>query len=102
MEKFVDRIIETDRKAREIIEAAHNEKEVYQKEASERARRDLAERAAAQESQIAILDKELAEQVEKACNEADNAYITAKHILDSRFDAGREGWLHDIVDACLR
>ena len=44
MEKFVDRIIETDRKAREIIEQAQQEKQAVLADAKKRADAEIARR----------------------------------------------------------
>ena len=46
MEKFVDRIIETDRKAREIIEQAQQEKQAVLADAKKRADAEIARREA--------------------------------------------------------
>ena len=46
MEKFVDRIIETDRKAREIIEQAQQEKQAVLADAQKRADAEIARREA--------------------------------------------------------
>ena len=46
MEKFVDRIIETDRKAREIIEQAQQEKQAVRADAKKRADAEIARREA--------------------------------------------------------
>ena len=47
MEKFVNRIIETDRKAREIIEQAQQEKQAVLADAKKRADAEIARRAEA-------------------------------------------------------
>lgn len=100
MEKFVDRIIETDRRAREIIEAAQQEKETLTKQAALRAEAELAKRAAVQDKGIAALNAALDVHVEEATAQADKNYIAAKHLLDKTFDANRDRWLAEIVAAC--
>ena len=100
MEKFVDRIIETDRKAREIIEGAQREKAQLEKQAREEAARRLEERAAQNAQAIAGLDEQYAQSRTKAEERAEADYITAKHALDADFAAGHDAWLRDVVDAC--
>ena len=80
MEKFVDRIIETDRKAREIIEQAQQEKQAVLADAKKRAD---AEREARESERM------------------DAAYLDAKHALDNAFEAGHDAWLAEITQNTL-
>ena len=101
MESFVERIIETDRKAREMIEAAQQKKQTLQKEAEEKAQQTLTARAAADKTAIEKLDSALALQETAAMDKADKEYIQAKHVLDDAFNAGRDGWLSELTKACI-
>ena len=60
MEKFVDRIIETDRKAREIIEQAQQEKQAVLADAKKRADAEIARREAEADKGRAAIDEEFA------------------------------------------
>ena len=61
MEKFVDRIIETDRKAREIIEQAQQEKQAVLADAKKRADAEIARREAEADKGRAAIDEEFAQ-----------------------------------------
>ena len=61
MEKFVDRIIETDRKAREIIEQAQQEKQAVLEDAKKRADAEIARREAEADKGRAAIDEEFAQ-----------------------------------------
>lgn len=102
MEKFVDRIIETDRKARAIIEQAQSEVNQLAAGAEERAAKGLAERAAQNEASIAALDKRLAAREARAMKRADEDYIRLKHGLDADFALGHDAWLSEILTACTK
>ena len=80
MEKFVDRIIETDRKAREIIEQAQQEKQAVLADAKKRADAEIARRES---------------------ERMDAAYLDAKHALDNAFEAGHDAWLAEITQNTL-
>ena len=83
MEKFVDRIIETDRKAREIIEQAQQEKQAVLADAKKRADAEFAQREARESERM------------------DAAYLDAKHALDNAFEAGHDAWLAEITQNTL-
>ncbi len=83
MEKFVDRIIETDRKAREIIEQAQQEKQAVLADAKKRADAEIARREARESERM------------------DAAYLDAKHALDNAFEAGHDAWLAEITQNTL-
>ena len=61
MEKFVDRIIETDRKAREIIEQAQQEKQAVLADAKKRADAEIARRETEADKGRAAIDEEFAQ-----------------------------------------
>ena len=61
MEKFVNRIIETDRKAREIIEQAQQEKQAVLADAKKRADAEIARREAEADKGRAAIDEEFAQ-----------------------------------------
>ena len=83
MEKFVDRIIETDRKAREIIEQAQQEKQAVLADAKKRADAEIAQREARESERM------------------DAAYLDAKHALDNAFEDGHDAWLAEITQNTL-
>ena len=83
MEKFVNRIIETDRKAREIIEQAQQEKQAVLADAKKRADAEIAQREARESERM------------------DAAYLDAKHALDNAFEAGHDAWLAEITQNTL-
>lgn len=97
MEKFIDRIIETDRKAREIIEEAQSEKKLVLEQAQQKAKQQLAARAATERESMFLMDRECEKQKKIITEKADVDYIAAKHALDATFDAGHDTWLHEIV-----
>lgn len=101
MEKFVDRIIDTDRKAREIIEEAQNKKSVLLAQATQKAEAEIAARAAKNAEKIAESDANLKAREAQAISAADADYIAAKHALDSAFEAGRKTWLAEITQNVL-
>ena len=98
MEKFVDRIIETDRKAREIIEQAQQEKQAVLADAKKRADAEIARREA--EGRAAI-DEEFAQREARESERMDAAYLDAKHALDNAFEAGHDAWLAEITQNTL-
>lgn len=101
MENFVDRIIDTDRKAREIIENAQHEKETLLKSAEIRAAEQLAVREAESKEAMIAIDAEYAARETSAMDKADAEYISAKHKLDDAFESGRAAWLKEITDAVV-
>lgn len=101
MEKFVDRIMETDRKAREMIDAAQAEKKQILENAREKAERQLAEQKAALEQGEREVDAQMAQQAAERDEASDKSYLDAKHKLDSTFDAHRDAWLEEITGHIL-
>lgn len=101
MGQFVDRIIETDRKAREMIDAAQLEKKQILEDAKRSAAQQLAVQAQALEQGKHEADEQMA-QKSVAANEAmDKAYLKAKHTLDTAFDSQRDVWLSEITNHIL-
>ncbi|MEG2672156.1 MAG: hypothetical protein RR937_03140 [Ruthenibacterium sp.] len=98
MEKFVDRIIDTDRKAREIIEAAQNKKSALLAQAAQKATAEIAARAAESAQKIAASDADIKAREAAAAEPADKQYISPKHPLAAAFEAGRKTWLAEIKD----
>ncbi len=101
METFVQRIIETDRKARQVIEQAQQEKKRLLQEANEKARAELARREAAARQGRQAVDAEMARRAQEAGRAADEDYLVKKHGLDAAFEANREAWLAQITAAIL-
>ena len=97
MEKFVDRIIETDRKAREIIEQAQQEKQAVLADAKKRADAEIARREAEADKGRAAIDEREARESERM----DAAYLDAKHALDNAFEDGHDAWLAEITQNTL-
>ena len=98
MEKFVDRIIETDRKAREIIEQAQQEKQAVLADAKKRADAEIARREAEADKGRAAIDEEFAQ---REAERMDAAYLDAKHALDNAFEDGHDAWLAEITQNTL-
>ena len=96
MEKFVDRIIETDRKAREIIEQAQQEKQAVLADAKKRADAEIARREAEAEKGRAAIDEEFAQREAR-----ESEHLDAKHALDNAFEAGHDAWLAEITQNTL-
>lgn len=101
MEAFVDRIIDTDRKAREMIGAAQQQKAAMHKKAVEDAHAALAASAAQDKIAMAQQDEKMAERATAAKDLADADYMREKHKLDEAFAAGIDGWLDEITNACV-
>lgn len=97
MEKFVDRIIETDRKARVIIEQAQQEKQAVLAEAKKRADAEIARREAQADKGRTVIDEEFAQREAKERDQMDAAYLDAKHALDKTFDTQHDAWLAEIT-----
>ena len=101
MEKFVDRIIETDRKARQVIDAAQQEKKRLLRESKARAQADLAAREEAAQQGKKAVDAEMAALAKDAGQKTDEDYLAKKHALDAAFEQHREAWLAEITKAIL-
>ena len=101
MEKFVDRIIETDRKAREIIEQAQQEKKTILADAKTRAEQELLQRQADAEKGKAEIDAEFETRTMQGIQQMDAAYLNAKHALDETFETGHDVWLCEITQNTL-
>lgn len=101
MESFVERIIKTDREAREIIAAAQEQKEKALAEAVTRAETTIAKRQEEQQRQMDKQDEALSARENTAMQRADEEYIAAKHALDTTFDKHHDAWLEEIVKNCL-
>ena len=101
MEKFVDRIIETDRKAREIIEQAQQEKQAVLADAKKRADAEIARREAEADKGRAAIDDEFAQREAGESERMVADYLDAKHALDNAFEAGHDAWLAEITQNTL-
>lgn len=101
MEAFVDRIIDTDRKAREIIETAQQQKIAMQKQAVKDAHEALEARASQDKEAMLVQDARMAQREAAAMELADKDYMGEKHKLDEAFVAGIDGWLSEITKACI-
>ena len=101
MEKFVDRIIETDRKAREIIEQAQQEKQAVLADAKKRAAAAIARRETEADKGRAAIDEEFSQREARESERMDAAYLDAKHALDNAFEDGHEARLAEITQNTL-
>lgn len=100
-ESFVDKIIDTDKKAREIIEGAQKEKDLLMAEAEKRARHEIEARGEDDKKEMSQIDIIYNEKLAEASERADAEYIAAKHALDAAFEKGRRGWLDEIISGAL-
>ncbi|WP_367924421.1 hypothetical protein [uncultured Ruthenibacterium sp.] len=101
MEAFVDLIMETDRKARALIDQAQEEKKQILAGAEKRANAELQKRQAVLEQGKREVDAQLAQDTQKEREEMDKAYLDAKHALDATFEENREHWLDEIQRGIL-
>ncbi|NCC08349.1 MAG: hypothetical protein EOM30_10030 [Clostridia bacterium] len=100
-ESFVDKIIDTDKKAREIIEGAQKEKDLLMAEAEKRAKQEIEARAEDDKKEMAQIDNKYKEKLAAATERANVEYIAAKHALDAAFEKGRKVWLDEIINGAL-
>ncbi len=100
-ESFVDRIIDTDKKAREIIEGAQKEKDLLMAEAEKRAKQEIEARGEDDKKEMSQIDLEYSKKLAEASERADAEYIAAKHALDAAFEKGRSVWLDEIISGAL-
>ena len=91
MEQFVELMLATDRKAREMIDKARQAKA----QAVADAQKQAEEICAADEKRLAAgkVDAALAEEKQAQAKALDEEFLRAKHALDGRFDANRDAWL---------
>lgn len=101
MKSFVDRIIETDRKAKELLEQAQAEKRRLMEDAKERAEKYLQQQELKIKQGRAAIDLEFAEKAQKAAHQADKDYLCRKQTLDKAFEEGRIRWLEEIRENIL-
>ncbi|HJC71834.1 MAG TPA: hypothetical protein H9698_03445 [Candidatus Ruthenibacterium merdavium] len=101
MESFVDRIIETDRKARAVIEKAQKEKETLLNEARKKAQDYLEKQELNVKEGREAIDREFEKKTLEASNEADKSYLDQKHALDEAFEHNRSLWLKEITQNIL-
>ena len=102
MENFVDRIIETDRKARELLESARSEKKKLLDDAKKRAADYLEQQEQAVRQGRAAVDEEFSRKTAQAAEEADQDYLEQKHRLDGAFEQHRAAWLSEITQNILK
>lgn len=102
MEAFVELIMETDRKARALIDQAQEEKKEILAGAEKRANEELKKREAALEAGKKEVDAQLAKDTQKEREEMDKAYLDAKHALDAAFEEKRTFWLEELQRGVLR
>lgn len=101
METFVQRIIDTDRRARQVIEQARQEKKRLLEQARQQADSELARQEEAARAGRRAVDEEMARRARQAGEAADADYLAKKHALDAAFEEHREAWLRQITDAVL-
>ena len=96
METFMERIIETDRRAREVIEQALAQREPALAAARKAAQEELRSREEAQRAEMEQLDRDAERSRERDAQDADREYLAAKHALDAAFEEKRGEWLETI------
>lgn len=101
MEAFVELIMETDRKARTLIDQAQEEKKQILAGAEKRANEELKRREAALEAGKKQVDAQLAQDTKKEREEMDKACLDAKRALDAVFEEKREFWLDELQKGVL-
>ncbi len=102
MEIFMDKIIQADKKARRIIDAAQKEREQIISKAIEDANKDVELRKHAQLKKMASQDEEIKSAEIAEMTRADNEYIVAKHKMDNVFNDGIDTWGDEIISAVLK
>lgn len=101
MESFVDRIIETDRKARIVIEQAQQEKETLLNEARKKAQDYLEKQEMRVKQGREDVDREFEQKTREAADAADKSYLDQKHALDNAFEHNRALWIKEITQHIL-
>lgn len=96
METFMERIIETDRRARSVIEEALARRETELAKAREDAQAEADKRSASMRAEMEQIDQEAEAWKTQDAQDAEAEYLTAKHALDAAFEAKREGWLKEL------
>lgn len=96
METFMERIIETDRRAREVIEKALAQREGDLAAARKQAQEEVRKRTEALRAEMDTIDREAGKSRAQSAQEADREYLSAKHALDAAFEEKREDWLKRI------
>lgn len=102
METFMERIIETDRRAREVIEQALSRREPALAEARTQAQAELDKRAEALRLEMEEIDRRAEDRRKRDAQAADEEYLTAKHALDAAFEQQRAAWLDEIFSRAAR
>ncbi len=102
MDKIIREIVEADKQARQRVKQKQKErldiknKILLQKE-------NIQEKY--QNEMRATLDKkrvELETAFQEECKKEDEKYNEALHNLDVKYQAGKEQWMHEIMDRCLK
>ena len=101
MEAFVELIMETDRKARALIDQAQEEKKEILAGAEKRANEELKKREAALKAGKKQVDAQLDADTRKERDVMAKAYLEAKHALDAAFEEKREMWLKELQNGVL-
>lgn len=98
METFMQRIIDTDRQARDVIEKALARREGELAAARSEAQEEVRKRTEALRAEMDEIDRKAEASRQKSAEQADREYLTAKHALDAAFESKREEWLKRICD----
>ena len=98
METFMERIIETDRRARQVIEQALARRETELADARVKAQEEVRQRTEALRAEMEQIDRNAEAWKARDAEAAEQEYLTAKHALDAAFEAGRETWLEGICN----
>lgn len=102
MEQFVELMLATDRKARDMIEKARGQKAQAIADAQAQAeviRQADEKRLADGKAQV---DASLASEKQAQATALEQEFLAAKHALDDRFNTNRDAWLKKVCDDMLQ
>ena len=101
METFMERIIETDRRARAVIEQALAKRETELAKARAEAEAEAEQRSASMRAEMEEIDRSAEAWKAKDAEAAESEYLAAKHALDAAFEEKREGWLNKLFERTI-
>ena len=101
MQDMIQQIVEMDRKAREITDAAQQEKVHSEKEIAKRREEIRTEYLAKARRRIALNEPQERAAAEKAWERASRHYEEVSHALDERYQMMGDRWVQEIVARVL-
>ncbi len=102
MEQFVELMLATDRKARDMIEKARGQKAQAISDAHAQAeviRQADEKRLADGKAQV---DAALTQEKQAQAKALEQEFLAAKHTLDERFNTNRDAWLKQVCSEMLQ